>query len=134
MLIRQSLPLLAFSVGLLMLVSACTTESDRSPASESADNGSPTKPATTADPGERAPSAEPTDDQATSTPETTPEPTAGTAAQADEEEDEDLPFWRRWWEDTDFDNRTVPLEEIESGGVSPDGIPPIDEPKFIGID
>ncbi len=31
---------------------------------------------------------------------------------------------------TDFANRTVPMEELVSGGPSKDGIPPIDEPRF----
>ena len=30
------------------------------------------------------------------------------------------------WPETDFTKRTVPLSEIISGGVSPDGIPPLD--------
>ena len=33
------------------------------------------------------------------------------------------------WE-TDFSRHTVPFEEIFSGGVGRDGIPPIDNPKF----
>lgn len=31
---------------------------------------------------------------------------------------------------TDFDNRSIDLEEVISGGVPRDGIPPIDEPRF----
>jgi len=32
---------------------------------------------------------------------------------------------------TDFSNRSVPLSEFRSGGPPRDGIPPIDEPKFV---
>ena len=39
----------------------------------------------------------------------------------------------RGWE-TDFSRHTVPFEEILSGGPPRDGIPPIDEPKFIDFD
>jgi hypothetical protein len=34
------------------------------------------------------------------------------------------------WPDTDFDNRTVDLSEIMSGGVPRDGIPSVDDPSF----
>jgi hypothetical protein len=34
------------------------------------------------------------------------------------------------WPNTDFDNRTVDLSEIMSGGVPRDGIPSIDDPSF----
>ena len=43
----------------------------------------------------------------------------------------DLPGWARQWSDTDFSRRTVNLEEIISGGVPPDGIPPIDHPQYV---
>jgi hypothetical protein len=36
------------------------------------------------------------------------------------------------WE-TDFTRHTVPYDEITRGGPSKDGIPPIDEPKFVGF-
>ena len=39
----------------------------------------------------------------------------------------------RGWE-TDFSRHTVPFEEILSGGPPRDGIPPIDEPKFIDFE
>jgi hypothetical protein len=76
------------------------------------------------------PEAEPTE------PAPTPEPTlddrddedSGDRAGRDEDRD---PYWMRWWENTDFENRTVDLDEIRSGGVPRDGIPPIDEPEFI---
>jgi len=38
--------------------------------------------------------------------------------------------WKMEWPRTDFSRRTVPLEEIESGGPPKDGIPAIDRPKF----
>ncbi len=37
----------------------------------------------------------------------------------------------REWPKTDFSKRTVPLEEIVSGGPPKDGIPPIDRPRFV---
>ena len=38
----------------------------------------------------------------------------------------------RIWE-TDFRFHTVPYREIRSGGVGRDGIPPIDEPRFVSV-
>ena len=37
------------------------------------------------------------------------------------------------WE-TDFSKRSIPYNEIFSGGVPRDGIPPIDDPKFVSVD
>lgn len=39
-----------------------------------------------------------------------------------------------FWSLTDFCNTTVPLDEIISGGPPPDGIPPIDNPRFESIE
>ena len=36
------------------------------------------------------------------------------------------------WPKTDFNKRTVNLDEIESGGPPKDGIPAIDRPRFVG--
>ncbi len=36
--------------------------------------------------------------------------------------------------ETDFDTHDVSYEEISSGGPPKDGIPPIDEPRFIGVE
>ena len=41
----------------------------------------------------------------------------------------DTSGWR-----TDFSRHSVPLEEIRSGGPGRDGIPPIDEPKFVSVE
>lgn len=41
--------------------------------------------------------------------------------------------WKTEWPRTDFSRRTVPLEEIESGGPPKDGIPSIDRPKFDSV-
>jgi hypothetical protein len=38
------------------------------------------------------------------------------------------------WPRTDFGKRTVPLEEIQSGGPPKDGIPAIDRPMFVTPD
>ena len=35
---------------------------------------------------------------------------------------------------TDWDNRSVDISEIISGGVPKDGIPPIDSPKYVSVD
>jgi hypothetical protein len=42
-------------------------------------------------------------------------------------------FWKLEWPRTDFSKSSVPFEEIFSGGVPKDGIPPIDRPKFAPI-
>ena len=42
-------------------------------------------------------------------------------------------LWRFEWPNTDFTKHNVPLEEIFSGGVPKDGIPPIDDPRFAPI-
>ena len=39
--------------------------------------------------------------------------------------------WRKAWPNTDFSRRSVPFEEIASGGVARDRIPPIDNPVFV---
>lgn len=41
--------------------------------------------------------------------------------------------WKREWPRTDFSRSTVDLVEIISGGPPKDGIPPIDEPRFIRV-
>jgi len=38
------------------------------------------------------------------------------------------------WPNTDFDQRLVELDEIQSGGPPKDGIPPIDDPKFVSVE
>ena len=45
----------------------------------------------------------------------------------------DPALWRFEWPNTDFSKHAVPLDEIFSGGVPKDGIPPIDDPKFAPI-
>lgn len=44
-----------------------------------------------------------------------------------------MPSWTRSWSNTDFSRRTVNLEELISGGVPRDGIPPIDYPAYVDI-
>lgn len=46
---------------------------------------------------------------------------------------ENIRFNVDYWTKTDFCQRSVPLSTIRSGGPPPDGIPPIDEPKFQSI-
>ncbi len=42
-------------------------------------------------------------------------------------------FWKLEWPNTDFSKSNVPFDEIFSGGVPKDGIPPIDNPRFAPI-
>lgn len=41
--------------------------------------------------------------------------------------------WRSEWPDTDFSKRSIDLDEIMSGGPPKDGIPSIDDPKFVTV-
>ena len=41
--------------------------------------------------------------------------------------------WRWEWKQTDFSKTSVSFDEIRSGGPPKDGIPPIDDPKFVAI-
>ncbi len=41
--------------------------------------------------------------------------------------------WREAWPNTDFSRHSVPFEEIASGGVARDQIPPIDDPVFVSV-
>jgi hypothetical protein len=41
--------------------------------------------------------------------------------------------WRIAWPDTDFSKTTVDLSEIRSGGPGKDGIPAIDQPRFVPL-
>ncbi|MBK8908646.1 MAG: DUF3179 domain-containing protein [Rhodospirillales bacterium] len=52
-------------------------------------------------------------------------PVAGLASPADP--------WRAEWPRTDFARHTVPLEDIISGGPPKDGIPSIDDPRFVPV-
>lgn len=42
-------------------------------------------------------------------------------------------FGLGYWEKTDFCQHSVDFDDILSGGPPPDGIPPIDNPKFVSI-
>ncbi len=80
--------------------------------------------------------SEDAEEEPTEAPDPTPTPAPAdddVSDRSDRDEDR-LPYWHRSWDNTDFDNRTVSLDEIRSGGVPPDGIPPIDEPKFVEFD
>ncbi len=41
--------------------------------------------------------------------------------------------WRSEWKQTDFSKTSVGFDEIRSGGPPKDGIPPIDDPKFVPV-
>lgn len=108
-----------YTLGLLLvsvlILAACDVDLDQeSSADEGDENTSTMAPTETQESATATPEAA----EATPTPDLSSEP-------------DDLPYWAQSWEDTDFSERTVPLEEIGSGGVPPDGIPPIDEPKYV---
>ncbi len=42
-------------------------------------------------------------------------------------------YWKQEWPRTDFARRSVPLQEIQSGGPPKDGIPAIDRPRFESV-
>jgi len=42
-------------------------------------------------------------------------------------------FWQNAWPDTDFETRSVDLDEILSGGPPKDGIPAVDAPEMIPV-
>ena len=46
---------------------------------------------------------------------------------------ETLPDWAEAWPNTDFSRHSVPLGEIISGGPPRDGIPSIDDPRFVPL-
>lgn len=47
---------------------------------------------------------------------------------------DDVPYsWQVEWPDTDFSNRSVDFAEILSGGPPKDGIPSIDDPRFVPV-
>lgn len=117
----------SFLIVLAMVIAACTTRSDR-------DSEPVADDSTAAEQVESEPTETPVSEEPTATAEPTPEESDVADAVAEEDEEERLPYWHRWWEDTDFTNTTISLDEIQSGGVPPDGIPPIDEPKFISFD
>ena len=88
----------------------------------------PTGPPTATPEPTAAPTATPTARPPTATPSLTANPTAVS--------DLDLRPSQRLqllWRHTDFSKHSVPYHEIISGGPPPDGIPPVDEPKFVGV-
>lgn len=54
------------------------------------------------------------------------------AAASSARQEESVPFSTRGWK-TDFSKHSVPLGEIMSGGPPKDGIPAIDDPKFVSV-
>jgi hypothetical protein len=117
---------------MLAVAAACTDVGDDSENGDSVDDITVDEPAADTDDSADHPAAAPTDEP-TAGP-TPHEEENGDDATADTGDQDRLPYWSRWWEDTDLDTHSVPLNEIISGGVPPDGIPPIDEPKFIEFD
>jgi len=45
-----------------------------------------------------------------------------------------IAYWKQEWPRTDFARRTVPLQDIQSGGPPKNGIPAIDRPRFESVD
>ena len=75
----------------------------------------------------------PTDEQLTPVPEATAEPTPTPVPAAQLPEEYQLPTYMTFGWKTDFSKHSVPLNEIISGGPHRDGIPPIDNPKFVEV-
>ncbi|MDF1721122.1 MAG: DUF3179 domain-containing protein [Minwuia sp.] len=48
-------------------------------------------------------------------------------------EEQYVRYWEREWPNTDFTKTSVDFGEILHGGPPRDGIPPIDEPAFVGV-
>ena len=90
----------------------------------------PTVGATTATP-EDTPGPSPTSKPVTEST-TKPSPTPVLLSDDWEKELRTSAISRAGWE-TDFSKRNVPYSEIFSGGVPRDGIPPIDNPKFVTV-
>ena len=42
--------------------------------------------------------------------------------------------WTSAWPNTDFSKTTIELSSLQSGGPPPDGIPPIDHPRFVAVE
>jgi len=42
-------------------------------------------------------------------------------------------YWQREWPQTDFTKHSIEFDEIKSGGPPKDGIPSIDDPKFVAL-
>jgi uncharacterized protein DUF3179 len=98
---------LAAGLAGLLALAACSAPS--APARTESQSSTPIAPATIAR-------------TAAATPTTAALPTAVTLS--------DLRFSTRGWK-TNFSRAAVPLSELESGGPPRDGIPPIDQPKFV---
>ena len=133
--VRLRLPVIAVLVSLVLILAACADRAE----DRAADDGASDDDVVAATDTDDAVDDDAVDEEATSTPEieeptVTPEPTEDAddeVADRPDRDEEREPFWMRSWPNTDFDNRTIELDELSSGGVPPDGIPPIDEPKFI---
>lgn len=41
--------------------------------------------------------------------------------------------WKKDWPETDFENRIIELDEVDSGGIPKDGIPAINRPRFTSV-
>jgi hypothetical protein len=95
----------------------------QSPSAELAEEASPTAVVATAPTQVPSPTAKPSP---------TPQPSATVAEALTSLPEETLPPGASQFR-TDFSKHSVPYSEILSGGPLKDGIPAIDEPKFIGV-
>ena len=70
------------------------------------------------------------------TPEPTPPPTAvkvPTPTPVTDKDGQKVPLFLTFGWETDFGKHSVPYSEIRRGGPPRDGIPPIDDPKFVAV-
>lgn len=122
----RSLQFSLLLVGTLLVAACGSALSDQSPAGTPA--GTPAVAAPTAAPSPVNPTPLPLPAVSTASPVATPSP-AGTIGPQPSPQ---IRFGMAGWK-TDFTKHSVDLSEIRSGGPPPDGIPPIDEPKFESI-
>jgi hypothetical protein len=128
---RLRLSMIAILLSLTVLLAACIESSSNDAEDDASDDEVAAVAVQESDHGAED-TATPGPGEPSAAPEQSPESVSNEADRPERDQDR-LPYWHRWWENTDFENTTVPLDEIRSGGVPPDGIPPIDEPKFVAF-
>jgi hypothetical protein len=107
---RKHAPFLILLLSLMVVLAACV----ESTAEDATDDAVAAEP--DADSPEQASANETTEatptteiEEPKATLEPAPDDPSDTADRPDRDEDR-LPYWHRWWENTDFDNHTVPLD------------------------
>ena len=138
---RWKLAVAAMSLAVAALA-ACGDGSDEAPSPEAGVTATPETvgPASTPTPvATPTPVPTPTP-MPTPSPEPTPEPTplptvvrVPTPTPVTDKDGQELPLFLTFGWKTDFSKHSIPLSEIMRGGPPRDGIPPIDDPKFISV-